>query len=206
MNRRTFIHTAGAAGLGLTGRLGLAETDGPIPLLVKRLEDSPRERLPGELVGRIRAGLRQEDLLAALVLAATRNVQPYPDVGFKYHSVMLLRSVHATQEHIPTTDRWLPLIWAADYFKDTQAQEQASSGWHMSVRAAATQTDAEVARRSLVAALDRWDHEAADVAIVDYARSARSVDIFAQLFSYGARDLREIGHKAITVANAHSLM
>src|SRR5690348_1027173 len=102
MNRRTFIHTAGAAGLGLTGRLGLAETDGPIPTLVKTLESSPRERLPGDLVRMIRAGLPREELLAALFLAATRNVQPYPDVGFKYHSVMMLRSVHATQEHIPT--------------------------------------------------------------------------------------------------------
>jgi hypothetical protein len=206
MNRRTFIHSAGAAGLGLTGRLGLAETGEPIPTLVKTLEDSPRERLPADLVRLIRAGLRYEDLLAALFLAATRNVQPYPDVGFKYHSVMMLRSVHATQEQIPTADRWLPLIWAVDYFKDTQAQEQAGSGWHMSPRAPSAQAHPEAAHRSLILALDRWDHDAADAAIVDYCRSAHPADIFPVLFSYGARDLREIGHKAITVANAHSLM
>ena len=206
MNRRTFIHTAGAAGLGFTGRLGMAETGGPLATLVKMLEDSPRERLPGELVRMIRAGLRHEDLLAALSLAATRNVQPYPDVGFKYHSVMLLRSVYATQQHLPSAERWLPLIWAVDYFKDTQAQEQASSGWRMSPRAAAPHVSPEAARRSLTAALDKWDHEAADAAIVDYARSAQPDDIFPLLFSYGARDLREIGHKAITVSNCHSLM
>jgi hypothetical protein len=206
MNRRTFIHTAGAAGLSLTGRLGLAETGRSVGMLVGMLEDSPRERLPNELAGRIRAGLHYEDLLAALFLAATRNVQPYPDVGFKYHSVMVLRSIHATRQHLPSVEMWLPVVWAVDYFKDSQAQEQASSGWHMSTRAAAAETNPEVARRSLIAALDKWDHEAADAAVVSYAQSARPVDILSLLFSYGARDLREIGHKAITVSNAHSLM
>ena len=206
MNRRTFIHTAGAAGLGLTGRLGLADTGGSVAMLVNMLEESPRERIPGDLVRMIRAGLRYEDLLAALFLAATRNVQPYPDVGFKYHSVMMLRSVHSTKQHLPPAERWLPIIWAVDYFKDTQAQERASTGWRMSMRAADPGANPEAARRRLTAALEKWDHEAADAAIVDYAQSAHPADIFSLLFSYGARDLREIGHKAITVSNAHSLM
>ena len=206
MNRRTFVQTAGAAGLGLTGRIGLADTGGSVATLVKVLEESARERVPGELVRMIRVGLRPEDLLAALVLAATRNVQPYPDVGFKYHAVMMLRSIRSTQQHLPPAETWLPIIWAVDYFKETQAEEQSSSGWHMSTRAAATGNQSGAARRSLLIAMDKWDHEAADAAIVDYARSAPPADIFPLLFSYGARDLREIGHKAITVSNAHSLM
>ena len=206
MDRRTFVQSVGAAGVGLTGRLGLADTEGSVAMLAKMLEESARERLPGELTRMIRSGLRCEELLAALVLAATRNVQPYPDVGFKYHAVMMLRSIHSTQQHLPPAEMWLPVIWAVDYFKDTQAQERASSGWHMSTRAAAPGTNSEAARRSLVTALDKWDHEAADAAVVDYARSAHPADIFPLLFSYGARDLREIGHKAITVSNAHSLM
>jgi hypothetical protein len=208
MNRRKFIHTAGAAGLGLTSRLGLSESGGSVPMLLKLLEDSPRERLPRELVRQIHGGLRYEDLLAALTLAATRNVQPYPDVGFKYHSVMMLRSIHLTTQHLAATEKWLPIVWAVDYFKDTQAQERATSGWHMPALPAAANATAntDAARRSLIAALDKWDHEAADVAIVQYARSAGLEETFAVLFPYGARDLREIGHKAITVSNAHSLL
>ena len=206
MNRRTFIHTAGAAGMGLTGRLGLGEPAGSAAMLLKLLEDSPRERLPRELARLIHGGLRHEDLLAALSLAATRNVQPYPDVGFKYHSVMMLRSIHLTTQHMVALEKWLPLIWAVDYFKDTQAQEQAGSGWHMPAPVLTKTENSEAARRSLIAALERWDHEAADAAIVKYAHSADSDEIFALLFAYGARDLREIGHKAITVSNAHSLM
>jgi hypothetical protein len=76
----------------------------------------------------------------------------------------------------------------------------------MSPRAVSTGSNPEAARRALTAALDRWDHEAADVAILEYARCADPVEIFALLFFYAARDLREIGHKAITVSNAHSLM
>jgi hypothetical protein len=42
MNRRTFIHAAGGTGLGLTGRFGFTETDRPVTVLLKLLEDSPR--------------------------------------------------------------------------------------------------------------------------------------------------------------------
>ncbi|HLN49486.1 MAG TPA: twin-arginine translocation signal domain-containing protein, partial [Steroidobacteraceae bacterium] len=76
MNRRTFIQAAGATGVGLTGQLGLTDTGRPVTALRNLLEDSVREHLPRELVRRIRAGLRYEELLAALSWAAVRNVQP----------------------------------------------------------------------------------------------------------------------------------
>ena len=173
--------------------------------LLSLLEDSPRERLPGDLVKRIREGLRYEDLLAALCSASARNVQPYPDVGFKYHAVMVLRSIHAATQNLPVGDRWLPILWAADYFKSAQAQEHSRSGWRLPARQSA-QSTAPTARHSLIMALDHWDRDAADAAIVDYASLAPTDAIFALLFRYGMRDLREIGHKAIAVSNAKRLM
>src|ERR1700719_1870658 len=128
MNRRTFIHAAGATGLSLTGRLGFCATDRAVAVLVNLLEDSPRELIPRELVRLIRRGLRYEDLLSALALAAVRNVQPYPDVGYKYHSVMVLRPVHLTTQHRSSSDKWLPIAWATDYFKEAQAQERYTEG------------------------------------------------------------------------------
>jgi len=50
MNRRTFIHAAGAAGLSLTSRFGFGATDRAVAVLVNLLEDSPRELIPRELV------------------------------------------------------------------------------------------------------------------------------------------------------------
>jgi hypothetical protein len=203
MNRRTFIH---AAGLGLTGRFGFSETGPPASALLKLLEDSSRERLPHELVRMIRMGLRYEDLFAALSLAAVRNVQPYPDVGFKYHSIMVLRSVHSATQHLEVADKWLPILWATDYFKDTQAEEQVTSGWRLPTRRGARTGDPQAARRALATALDDWDRDAADAAIVKYMQVASLEEIFSLLFRYGARDLRAIGHKAIAVTNAHSLL
>jgi hypothetical protein len=205
MNRRTFLQAAGATGAGLTAQLGSSATERPAAALLTVLEDSERERLPRELVRRIRAGLRYQDLLAALCWATVRNVQPYPIVGYKYHSVMVLRSIDATTQQLSPAERWLPIIWAADYFKSAQAEERASSGWRLPVRQPASVGAARAARGTLIAAMDDWDRDAADAAIVNYAASASTDEIFSLLFAYGARDLRDIGHKAIAVANAHKL-
>jgi hypothetical protein len=132
MNRRKFIQAAGVTGAGLTSRLGQANTDQTSTALLKLLEDSPREHLPRALARRIQSGLRYEELLATLFWAAARNVQPYPVVGFKYHSVMVMRAINISTQQgsskASSAERWLPIIWAADYFKDAQAQEQARSG------------------------------------------------------------------------------
>ena len=206
MNRRTFIQAAATTISSLTARADIGRTDRSVEGLLKWLEESPREHIPRDVVRMIRTGLRYEDLLAALCVAAVRNVQPYPDVGYKYHSVMVLRSIRLATEQLPAADRWLPIAWAADYFKDTQAQERAVSGWRLPPRPTAIAGDREAARRALVTALDDWDRDAADAAIVNYSQAAHPDEIFSILFGYGARDLRAIGHKAITVSNAHSLV
>jgi hypothetical protein len=206
MNRRTFIHAAGATGLRLTGGLGFGATDSAVPVLLDLLENSPRELIPRELARLIRGGLRHEDLLTALALAAVCNVQPYPDVGYKYHSVMMLRSIHLTTQHLSSADRWLPIAWAADYFKDSQAQERDTDGWRMPTRSADSAISAQAARQAVIAALDHWDRDAADAAILNYVQVGSSEEIFSLLFPYGMRDLRAIGHKAITVSNAHFLI
>jgi hypothetical protein len=206
MNRRKFIQAAATTVSGLTSGFGISGTDRSVEGLVKWLEESRREQIPRDIVRMIRTGLRYEDLRAALCLAAARNVQPYPDVGYKYHSVMVLRSIHLATERLSPADKWLPIAWAADYFKGTQAQERAASGWRLPTRVSASVGDREAARRALVTALDNWDRDAADEAIVRYAQAAPVDEVFSVLFAYGARDLRAIGHKAITVSNAHSLV
>jgi hypothetical protein len=53
------------------------------------------------------------------------------------------------------------------------------------------------------AAMESWDVERAEHAIVAVARNRSSAEAFEMLWRYGARDYRNIGHKAIFVANAH---
>src|SRR5258708_6787486 len=58
------------------------------------------------------------------------------------------------------------------------------------------------AASELPSAMETWDFERAGRAAVSLARSRSANEIFAMLWRYGARDYRNIGHKAIYVANA----
>jgi hypothetical protein len=60
---------------------------------VRLLEETTRERLLEEVGARIRRGLSYQKVLAALLLAGVRNIQPRP-VGFKFHAVLVVNSAH----------------------------------------------------------------------------------------------------------------
>ena len=170
------------------------------------LEETPRERVAAELAALIGDGLDHRRTLAALAVATSRRVQPFPHVGFKYHTVLALQSVHLTALNLSGKERWLPVFWALDYFKRAQEAERRQSGWTMSARPAPMTGTVEAARRRLIDALDRWDLEAVDPAVLDFARLAAPEQLSEVLFRYGIRDLRAIGHKAIAVQNVHRLL
>ena len=50
--------------------------------------------------------------------------------------------------------------------------------------------------------MDRWDEKAVDAAVAGLARTAGANEVFELFARYGARDFRDIGHKAIFVANS----
>ena len=208
MDRRDFLGAVGgAAALTIAGRSGRAQP-ADIYGLLDLLEETPRSQIIERVVARIRSGAGYEDLLAALTLATVRNVQPYPDVGFKYHAVMVLHAIHHTTQGLPPEERWLPLMWAVDNFKEEQAEELHSSGWTMAARppAPTPMPSQGQARSALADALDNWDLAAADAAVVNFASVAGPREVFELLWQYGARDFRGIGHKAITVQNAHRML
>src|SRR5512145_1632423 len=98
--------------------------------LVRLLEDTPRAALLEEVAARIKRGLSYRELLAALLLAGVRNIQPRP-VGFKFHAVLVVNSAHLASLASPDSDRWLPIFWALDYFKSTQEQDAREGDWAM---------------------------------------------------------------------------
>src|SRR5688500_999166 len=205
----------GLDGLGFLSRLpivsaaeaalkpSLVKLDDSIEPLVTLLEETPREKLLEEVASRIQKGAGYRDLLAALLLAGVRNVQPRPRVGFKFHAVLVVNSAHLASLASPDTDRWLPIFWALDYFKSAQATTQRESGWRMSAvdekRVPAT---ADEATAALTKAMDGWDEEAADAAAAGVARHCTMEQAFELFARYGPRDFRDIGHKAIFVANS----
>lgn len=169
---------------------------------VRLLEDSPREQLLEQVADRIGRGLSYREVLAALMLAGVRNVQPRPSVGFKFHAVLVVNSAHLASLSSPDSDRWLPIFWALDYFKSSQARDIQEGNWTMGPVNESALPTARRAREALLGAMDRWDAEAADAAVAGLTRTSGANDLFEIFARYGCRDFRSIGHKAIFVANA----
>ena len=218
--RRSFVKTAAAASslaaLGDWGflrtlpRVSAAETTldprfvqfrPEIEPLVRLLEDTPRERLLEEVAAHIKRGTTYREVLAALQLAGVRNIQPRP-VGFKFHAVLVVNSAHLASQHSPESDRWLPIFWALDQFKVSQARDVREGDWTLGAVDESAVPPAGKAREALVAALERWDVPATDGATAGFVRSAQPQEVLNLMCRYGARDFRDIGHKAIYVANS----
>jgi hypothetical protein len=90
-----------------------------------------------------------------------------------------------------------------DYFKSAQAQnEKENGGWRLGSVDEASVPSARKARAMFTDAMDRWDEPVADAAVAGLARTAGAQEVFEIFCRYGARDFRDIGHKAIFVANA----
>ncbi|ETX06489.1 hypothetical protein [Candidatus Entotheonella palauensis] len=168
--------------------------------LVRILEETPRERLLEDIGLRVRQGLNYHQLLAALLLAGVRNVQPRP-VGFKFHSVLVVHSVHLASQSSPQADRWLPIFWALDTFKRAQARDAQVGDWTMEPVVPSRVPPPHKARQAFTEAMDQWDEAAADAAIVGLSRAVEARQLFDLFAYYGMRDFRDIGHKAIYVAN-----
>ena len=217
-NRRSFLRTAAASSIGCgLANLGLRPVTAAeaalsanavqfgdnIEPLVRLIEDTPREKLIEEVASRVGDGLNYRKLLAALLLAGVRNVQPRPSVGFKFHAVLVVNSAHLASLASRDEDRWLPIFWALDNFKSSQARDVREGNWTMAAVNESKVPSADKSREQFVDAMDRWDVELADVAVTGLSRARGANEVFELFARYGIRDFRSIGHKAIFVANSY---
>lgn len=218
--RRSFLRSTAATGalVGL-GQLGflsrLAEVTAAeaqldtkhvqfrpeIEPLVRLVEDTPRRELLEAIAARIKRGTTYREVLTALQLAGVRNIQPRP-VGFKFHAVLVINSAHLASQNSPDSDRWLPIFWALDQFKSSQTRDVQEGNWTMNAVEEKLVPSADKAAATFTDAMDDWDEAKADAAVAALARSAGAQELFDRLCRYGARDFRDIGHKAIYVANS----
>src|SRR5262249_45206777 len=187
-NRRDFLRTAAAGSLVGLGDLAflsrlrpvtaeesrldpkLVQLQPGIEPLVKLIEQTPRERLLEELGTRVRNGLTYRELLTALLLAGVRNIQPRP-VGFKFHAVLVVNSAHLASMDSPQEHRWLPMFWALDNFKASQARNEQEGGWRMKPVEDAKLPPARQAKKAFVEAMENWDEPASDAAIAAWTRA-----------------------------------
>jgi hypothetical protein len=213
-DRRHFLQTGAAAGaLGLFAKVPAVSAEESkvdtefvsfrpeIEPLVRLLEETSRERVLEEVGARIMKGTTYREVLSALLLAGVRNIQPRP-VGFKFHAVLVVNSAHLAAQNSPDSDRWLPIFWALDQFKSSQARDVKEGNWTMAPVDETAVPPAEKARAMFEEAMNGWDVAKTDAAAAGLARTGGAQELFDVFARYGARDFRDIGHKAIYVSNS----
>lgn len=219
-NRRQFVTRSVAGGLAtlsgsrlIAGLAAVPDEQLPAPgrivrlqpdiePLVRLLEETPRQKLLEEVGSRIKKGLSYTDVLAALFLAGVRNVQPRPAVGFKFHAVLVVNSAHVASLSSPDEDRWLPIFWALDEFKSSQARDVTEGNWTMGPVDEAGIPAPDKVTEAFHTAMKNWDEAAADTASAGIARFLGATEMLELFAQYAARDFRSIGHKAIYLANS----
>ncbi|ADV63044.1 hypothetical protein Isop_2471 [Isosphaera pallida ATCC 43644] len=220
-DRRTFLKQAGLGlGVGVTASWGptvvpeaLARATGPRSLwrldparvqfrpeiepIVRFIEDTAREHLIEEAAHKLKTGaMAPADLTLGVFLAGIRNVKPRP-VGFKFHTVLSLYSAHSLSLAADPEDRLLPLFWALDTFKSSQAADVREGDWNLAAVDEARLTTPDQAIERLTAAFDAWDDEGADLAAAAVARTQGAAAAMEPFWRAAVRDQRNIGHKPI---------
>src|SRR5205814_4654870 len=113
--------------------------------------------------------------------------KPRP-VGFKFHAVLVINSAHLASLNSPDNDRWLPLFWALDNFKESQAANKKEGGWMMAPVDESKLPSWSQAKKRFTEAMDKWDEEGADRAVTALVRSAGANEVIEQFWRFGARD------------------
>ena len=218
LRRRRFLQSASALGLGaglgcwsslagITPARGADMAVGPdavrfrpeIEPVVRWIEETPREKAMEVAIAHLKGGLSYRDLLSGLFLAGIRNVKPRP-VGFKFHAVLVINSAHLLGQTASSDERLLPLLWALDNFKGSQAQDIKEGDWTLGKVDEGKVPTSTSAKAAFVRAMEAWDVDAADVAAAGLCRGSGAAEAMEPFWRYAVRDQRDIGHKAIFAA------
>ena len=216
VDRRQFLATSALGGLGLLGSLPAVSADEAridpkvvrldpgIEPLVRLLEDTPRDRLLEEVGGRIKKGLSYQRSAG----------RPVPGRGAERRAaaerrVQVPRRPGRQLGPPGQPGRPGPGALAADLLGPGQLQVgpggrnvKERGGWRLPPVKESSIPPARKARQALVDALEKWDPEAADVAVAGLVRTAGADEVTEVLWKYAPRDFRSIGHKIIFAANA----
>jgi hypothetical protein len=203
--RRRFLQTvASAASLGLPsvpilGGLAAFGAEPPpstmrfgrdIEPIVRLIEETPRDRCVTVFIDQLRRGLPYRRFLAAVFFAGIRRYRSHHDV-YKIHSV------HQVSLDVRPEERLLPLFWALSGYK--KHQEDFPNPLLTELRGPLPAP--EKASAELANAMERFDADRAERALVVLARNQGARQTMEQLWVYGLRNLGAGGHAAILVAN-----
>jgi hypothetical protein len=188
----TGILAGRSAGAGVTG-------------LADRLCSAPGSGAFDVAAEAIRSGADHGTLLGAIFLCGVRDIRPRPH-GI-IHSVMMVESSFQLAEAAEPGEAWLPILYNLDDLKRAQESDRRDDGdWTLGPRPAAGRTTAEGARREFLAAMEAWDAERADRAIVALLPHHDHESLFEILWPLAARCYAFIGHKMIHAAQMERVL
>jgi len=208
-DRREFLQSiargaavGGLAGSGMAGSLWGAPVRFPLDsqLVMWTIQHTPREKVVEATVEMLRRGVTYKEFLRGLFLEGVREINPHPP-GFKLHAVLSMSAVKQISQELTESTRWLPLIWSFDHLKGAVEQDAKEGDFVLS------EFEGEIPAPSKAveqfhAGMEAWDLAQAEGALISLIRSRGANEVIELLWLYGARDYRNIGHKAIIVSNA----
>lgn len=173
--------------------------------LAERIRAAPRDRVFDLVPGMIADGVDPSILLGATFLAGIQDVRPRP-VGGNLHSVMVIEAGYRLVETAVTPmHAWLTALWALDAFKDTQ-KEESGDPWVLPAAPEVSFDGEDAARREFASAMEQWDADKADRAVVALVRYLDREAMFELLWPYSARCLAYIGHKIVYGAMTEAVL
>lgn len=204
ISRRKFVRMAGVAmGIGSLGRLfpftpltaaeaavtpDLMQWRPEILPLVQLIATTPREQCVAMLAAQLRKGVPFRELMAATFLHALQHDG--------HHTVYLVHAALELSRQLPPAERALPLFWAVDVVKEHIARFKETP-----VPPLAGPLPGN-GGAEFDAAMEAWDQERAERAVIALARSHGTGAALQRLCRYGARDWSFIGHVPIGLSNA----
>ncbi|MFN0205801.1 MAG: hypothetical protein ACKVS6_05750, partial [Planctomycetota bacterium] len=139
--------------------------------------------------------------LGASFLAGIYDIKPLP-TGSHLHAVMMVESAFQLIEDAPKSDKWRAAIWAMDNFAEANEREvfRISQNWTLPPRPVLDIKDRPNAKNELIAALDIFDPERAERAMLGFFEAYSYEATCEQLWPYAARSFRDVGHRIIFAA------
>ena len=173
--------------------------------LALAFRSTPRNEVFGVATDAIRNGTKRETFFAAIFRAGVMEIRPRPH-GI-LHCVMEVESNCLLAGATSGPEAWLPALWNLDDFKVSQARDVSENrDWTLSAPPDVRFPTENEARAEFLAAMNAWDADRAERALVGLIRFHQLESIFEILWPLGMRCSAFIGHKAIyTVQIARTL-
>lgn len=153
----------------------------------------------------IRSGADRQTILGAIFLAGILDLRPR-HVGGKLHAVLVVESIFQLAAAADRQSAWLLTLWNLEDLKRSQELARQEGEWALPRRPSAAAASEDAARSEFLAAMEAWDDERADRALVALVPHHDLASLFELLWPLAARSYVNIGHKMIFAAQTERVL